>query len=513
MRCRPSTSCFACRARKVKCDLRKPSCNRCVGLGRPCPGYADPWEVVHRQQNAAAAYQVELRVAKRLREREGPDDAASRAGGSGANLPDLAVEEIVRRSPAMPKPLQVDSELVCLRQFHSNYACANDFALFSLLTGPTASGPTSAVFEEALRATALVSCAVQMRQVGLMALARRRYGSAIAKISSALQNPARARDDSVIVALLTLGLYEAIVPETTPTKILSHTKGSLILLRYRADQGVASSLDSRLLAFLTHVGVIETFMVMGGRPKVFTVLKNASWTRQCLVEPLLERAIEFKETVASVISSKTRGASVTEILQTGLDIIRDLEAAANHKIMSPGPRQTTQEAGTRDEESNNFNNLMSRSSYASEAVVKGLYLTVRLHVIEYMLDLSIALGEPTCEELSMLASLPHGLTALEQVCEQIRVVFGFDGREPASRNQGIGFNAWCMFWPMLAVLKSGFTDRDTRMWVMDKCSLVSQASGFGMAMYEMGWFDTGSAETGTFGHEGGSGVAERLLDC
>ncbi|KAK1999383.1 hypothetical protein LX36DRAFT_574392 [Colletotrichum falcatum] len=501
MRCRPSTSCFACKASKVKCDLRKPTCNRCEGLGRPCPGYADPWAVMHRPENAAAAHQVELRVARRLREREGEGGGGGGGGGGGANTPAPAAEKMVRRRSVVPKPLQPGSEVVCVGEFRSNYACAGEVALFCLMSGLKAPYATSAVFEEALRATALASSAVQTRQAGLMALARRYYGSAVAKINSALQNPVTAQDDSLVIALLTLTMYEALLPESTPTKVKSHCKGSMVLLRYRADQGVASSLDSDMVTFLAHIGIIETFIGLDGRSTILPALKNAFWTGHGVLEPLLARAIEFKETVDSVmLSIKSRQAPITEILRTGLDIIRELEAAANYRTTWPGPRKVAQQGGAAaEEELNNFNNLMSRSSYASEAVVKGMYLTVRLHVIERILSLSIAHGEPTCEELSMLTSLPHGLTAIEQICEQVRVVFGFDGREPASRNQGIGFNAWCMFWSMISVLKSGFTDRDTKLWVMDKCSLVSQASGFGMAMYEMGWFETSSVETGAFG--------------
>ncbi|KZL85511.1 c6 zinc finger domain protein [Colletotrichum incanum] len=501
MGCRPSASCFACKARKVKCDLRKPSCNRCVGLGRSCPGYADPWAIMHRQQNAAAAHQVELRVAKRLKERENSKASATTACSNSGSSPGSVEEtEIVRRVPTMPKPLQIDSEVVSLTQFYSNYASAGQVALFSLLPSLKSSGSTSAVFEEALKATALASSSVQMRQTGLMVQARQRYGSAITKISAALQNPATAQDDSVVVALLTLGIYEALVPDTTPRKITSHCRGSLVLLRYRAEQGVASSLDSGMLAFLVHLGVLETFIGMDGRSSVLAVLKSAPWAGRGLVEPLLVRAISFKAKIHSVMSSTNiRETSITEILQTGLGIIRDLEAAANYRIMSPGPRKTPGRGGTEEEDLNNFNNLLGRNSTASEAIIRGLYLTVRLHIIEYILSLSIALGEPTRDELSMLASLPHGLTALEQICEQIRIVFGFDGREPAARDHGIGFNAWCMFWPMIAVLKSGFTDRDTKLWIMNKCSLVSQASGFGMAMYQMGWFEQGSVEMGTVG--------------
>ncbi|KAJ0158229.1 hypothetical protein CTA2_12037, partial [Colletotrichum tanaceti] len=485
----------------VQCDLRKPSCNRCAGLGRPCPGYADPWAVMHRQQNAAAAHQVETRVARRLKERE--DSKKSPGGGAnspGSSSSSSAAEE--RRWPAVPKPFQVDPELVSLNMFHSTYASAGEVAMFAMLPGLTSAGNRSAIFDEVLRATALASTSLQTQQPGLMVRAKQHYHRAVTKIGAALQTPATAQDDSVVVALLTLGIYEALVPDSTPKRITSHCRASLVLLRYRAEQGVASSLDNGLLRFLIHVGILETFIGLDGRSAVLPVVKNAPWARHCAMEPLLERAMGLKETICDALRSPETGRpSVPHILRAGIDIIRDLEAAANYRITSPGPRETQTETGTGAAERglNNFNGLLSRQSYASEAIVRGLYLTVRLHVLEYVLGLSMALGEPTREELSLLASLPHGLSALEQVCEQVRVVFGFDGREPASRDQGTGFRAWCMFWPMLAVLKSGFADDDTRRWIMDKCATVSRASGFGMAMYQMGWFEQKSFKVGATG--------------
>lgn len=244
--------------------------------------------------------------------------------------------------------------------------------------------------------------------------------------------------------------------------------------------------------------MLEIFIGQEGRSPVLVGLKQAAWAKGGMVEPLLVRAIDYKHMVQHVLSSadmeRASVGHVTEIFQIGIDIIRDLEAAANYRILSPGPRNKPGPDGAVDEDLNSFNHLLGRKSDASDAIAKGLYLTIRLHLIEYILSLSIALGEPTREELKTLVNLPHGLTAMEQVCEQIRIVFGFDGRDSACTVQGVGFNAWCMFWPMIAVLKSAFADKDTKMWIMDKCMAVSQASGFGMAMYQQGWFETDGAK-------------------
>ncbi|KAK2049404.1 hypothetical protein LZ31DRAFT_514294 [Colletotrichum somersetense] len=504
MKCRRSASCLACRTSKVKCDLRKPSCSRCERQGRPCPGYEDPWEAIYRSENAAAAHQVAFRVSRRLREREArAGGSGGDGGGGGENSAALAFKEIVRKRSVVPKPLQVDSEAVWLQQFYSNFECTDELSFFGILSDFRESGNTSAAFNDAIRATALANCGVQMQQAGLMALGRRYYGSAIAKINTALQDPTTAQDDSVVVALLTLCVYELVVPESMLKMTKSHCRGSMILLRYRADRGIASSLDSRLLAFATFIEFLGLFVGLRGFKLAFSpIKKNTLWTKYGVVEPLLLRVIEFKEMVDSVKSSiKLRETPITGILQTGLGLIRELEAAANFRIPSPEPRRTAEQSRPIGEVSNCFIYLLSRSSSAAEAMIKGMYLTVRLQVIECLLGLSMVHGEPSCEELSILVRLPHGLTAVEEVCEQVRVVFGFDGREPASGNQGLGFKAWCMFWCMIAVVRSGFTDKDTKLWIMDKLIRVGQASGFGLLMFERGWFNTGSLETSTFDYE------------
>ncbi|OHF00911.1 hypothetical protein CORC01_03739 [Colletotrichum orchidophilum] len=493
---RLSASCFACKARNVKCDLRKPSCNRCISLGRACPGYSDPWAVVHRQQNVSAAHQVQTRVAKRLKERGGLGSPASIGDiDDEETSPDVLEEETMGRRPiAVPKAFQVDSELASMNHFSSNYASGGEIALFNLFSDMKSSAATSPVLQEALKATALASSSLQMCQAGLMAQARQHYSKAITKISTALKDNSTAQDDSVVTALLTLGIFEAIVPDTSPRKIRSHCRGSLALLRYRAEHGVATSLDKGLLAFVVHLGMLEIFIGQEGRSPVLVGLKNAPWAKGGMVEPLLVRAIDYKFMAQQVLSSpdahRASAGHVSKVFQMGIDIIRDLESAANYRILSPAPRNKPGPDGSVDEEMNSFNHLLGRKSIASDAIAKGLYLTIRLHLIEYILSLSIALGEPTGEELRTLANLPHGLTAVEQVCEQVRIVFGFDGRESACTLQGVGFNAWYMFWPMIAVLKSAFADKDTKMWIMDKCMAVSQASGFGMAMYQQGWFET-----------------------
>lgn len=80
--------------------------------------------------------------------------------------------------------------------------------MFNLFPGMKSSAASSPVLQEALKATALASSSLQMCQAGLMAQARQHYGKAVSKIGGALKDNSTAQDDSVVVALLTLGLFE-----------------------------------------------------------------------------------------------------------------------------------------------------------------------------------------------------------------------------------------------------------------------------------------------------------------
>ncbi|KAG9507198.1 hypothetical protein J7337_000747 [Fusarium musae] len=48
---KPSKDCHLCRSRRVKCDLGRPSCQRCIKYGTECPGYRDEQELVFRNAN------------------------------------------------------------------------------------------------------------------------------------------------------------------------------------------------------------------------------------------------------------------------------------------------------------------------------------------------------------------------------------------------------------------------------------------------------------------------------
>lgn len=167
-----------------KCDEGRPRCKRCLALKRDCPGYKNPWEVWHRQENTHAATLVQTRVTRKLRERQ----------------------ELVGLH-SLPPRIHTSPITCALNRFYGDYSREVGIAFFSLL--PTMSSATPAgCFHDALNATALASSSRQLNQPDLMVQAIRVYGKAITGLNEALQSPVTSRDDSVLVALFVLGLFE-----------------------------------------------------------------------------------------------------------------------------------------------------------------------------------------------------------------------------------------------------------------------------------------------------------------
>ncbi|ODA81908.1 hypothetical protein RJ55_00413 [Drechmeria coniospora] len=59
---KPSKDCHLCRKRRVKCDLGRPGCLRCIKYGVDCPGYRDQAELVFRNASAATVQKRKKRA-------------------------------------------------------------------------------------------------------------------------------------------------------------------------------------------------------------------------------------------------------------------------------------------------------------------------------------------------------------------------------------------------------------------------------------------------------------------
>ncbi|KAL3428328.1 C6 zinc finger domain-containing protein [Phlyctema vagabunda] len=237
---RPSQGCFTCKQRRVKCDAAKPYCQRCTTSKRQCAGYPDVWALMHRQQNTFAQKHVQARVERKTDER--------------------LSEQALGAATLIPRSIDTGPELYSLNRFCADYSTFSGIAFFSVLPDLYHKSSENC-YHEAMQAVAVASSSRQLRQSGMMVHARHHYGRAIAELNIGLRDPVRAGDDSLLVTLFMLGLFETIVAEQSPGKINPntnchpHSRGGLILLQYRADRQISTQLDRSLFMFFSHIAV------------------------------------------------------------------------------------------------------------------------------------------------------------------------------------------------------------------------------------------------------------------
>ncbi|KAM0253058.1 hypothetical protein ACHAQJ_007434 [Trichoderma viride] len=78
---KPSRDCHLCRRRRVKCDLARPACQRCIKYGTECPGYRDQQELVFRNADPTAVKK------RKKRSLQSPDSSESSSVISETDYP------------------------------------------------------------------------------------------------------------------------------------------------------------------------------------------------------------------------------------------------------------------------------------------------------------------------------------------------------------------------------------------------------------------------------------------
>ncbi|ROT41319.1 hypothetical protein SODALDRAFT_338703 [Sodiomyces alkalinus F11] len=74
---RPSKDCHLCRKRRVKCDLTRPSCQRCIKYGTECPGYRNVQDLIFRTEDPASAGRDQAKKERARTTRRSPTSVLS----------------------------------------------------------------------------------------------------------------------------------------------------------------------------------------------------------------------------------------------------------------------------------------------------------------------------------------------------------------------------------------------------------------------------------------------------
>ena len=248
---RPSRGCITCIARRVKvrpsrcsadtfgcmtdqvlhvqCDEGKPGCNRCRKRDQPCPGYRDPSDVKfvytagrRELKSSRSVLQSPLATSVPLGSNEVTSDSETRhvsrrtrSKMPASNVPSGLLHQDTSRTPSLslldrPRMQNWEEQATCfffhrytLQSSHNDNPGWLDF----LPELYQQSEPDSAL-AHSTRAVSFASLSSASSVKNLATKGHQSYGLALQMVNASLKEPGEVLQDSLIVAILLLALFE-----------------------------------------------------------------------------------------------------------------------------------------------------------------------------------------------------------------------------------------------------------------------------------------------------------------
>lgn len=288
---KPSSGCFECKRRRVKCDTQRPECEKCIKYGVKCPGYPDRPGFKFREENSKLRERAAKQYGKPKKLQatsagEGVPARSSEVELEQAGTPDrssrqkeAANEEVVttplnssERRLSTPH-VSVGNALTqgAISAFMSQWSSPDPELFWASFDGAALLYPTahlSICYTSALEAVSLMtmSCGDKEHNTDLRRPAMKAYGRSLALINKALEDSAQRTIDHTFMAieliilfeLLESGLHSEFVGPRYGTlgdfnhkvdRVLAHLRGIMAVVSIRGREQFSNSLGRRL--FLT----------------------------------------------------------------------------------------------------------------------------------------------------------------------------------------------------------------------------------------------------------------------
>ncbi|KAF5022761.1 hypothetical protein F66182_5176 [Fusarium sp. NRRL 66182] len=316
---KPSRGCQMCRARRIKCDETKPTCNQCAKSRRQCPGYKDEFDLVFRNETQATERRARKANKKALAQKQGntSSQVASKTTAIHKPTPDQSVLSTLR--------LPVDQQATC--HFLSNFVLLpshdNTRGWMEFVVPLLKSERVAPHFKLAFDACAIASLGNRVGSgSNLENKALGHYTKALSATFTALRDPVLSKEDSTLAAVLLLGLFENITAKQLGMLAWgSHIEGAIQLVKNRAKNGLRTKVDLALFVATRTQMIIHTLTT--GSPPAMGVewwitdgVKNR-YGAEC--QRLNIRTAELRAESNRLMTSLSRSPENIELL---LDIIR-----------------------------------------------------------------------------------------------------------------------------------------------------------------------------------------------
>lgn len=236
-----SKGCNTCKRRKVKCDEGKPACQRCIRFGRECEGYG--------QRPPRVRFVSDVR---RTNERDSQNQQRVAA---------LASRTSTSAQPTIIPPPTPNKKDAALSFFLTQFAtlgrsAASSTGFFEMLPLVLSGERHNSAASLALSA---VSIAMFERWLGFgnkPGTSRKSFAEAIARLQTAIADPAECLSRATVVATLTLQFHDNVCALLESNGVSrTHHDGSVALLRHQEQESNRPGTRTSLAYHVLHTEV------------------------------------------------------------------------------------------------------------------------------------------------------------------------------------------------------------------------------------------------------------------
>ncbi|KAL3493483.1 hypothetical protein BJX62DRAFT_82052 [Aspergillus germanicus] len=249
---KPSKACSECRIKRRKCDLSSPACRQCVRAGSKCDGYRDGNLITFRDQTVETLGKIPLY----------PDNNpllvsfhGNQGGSSRSRLSQQAqIYQDKKQTSHDPwSKLAITPEDQAVHFFFYHYAVQGSSQARShpdCLSIINARATGSGYLADIIIAVGMSSLASLKNAATLTHAASRTFSRALRDIRAALEDPAEATSDQMLVAVMLLALYETVTSDSDGDSNPwdRHVDGALALIQLRG----AGQLHNRISRCIFH---------------------------------------------------------------------------------------------------------------------------------------------------------------------------------------------------------------------------------------------------------------------
>ncbi|KAL4959917.1 Zn(II)2Cys6 transcription factor domain-containing protein [Aspergillus stella-maris] len=327
--CRPSQNCQRCRERRLKCDRVRPGCTQCKRAHKECAGYREEISLLFRNENeriirrSKVAHERSRKRAEAMemhRQSSSPRSESSKSSGSGSSDDSFVLSRRV-------STLSVDIDVSGLQFFFQHFSnkalvekgfqCAPRRHMFVDIENDTSL--RNAVISVGLAALANVN-----RDRALLSVARQRYGMALTKVRSVVDELPCGGVGVLLKMIVMLAIFEMVDAKTEmSTSWAIHLTGiSALLQQTPFPQGMEFTSQAQLWFYLAVI--VNYFQVGGPFP---AALSKWRIQRRALLASDARPAFELIDILVKLVQLCSRGqeSSAEEVLCEAVELEIELE--------------------------------------------------------------------------------------------------------------------------------------------------------------------------------------------